>query len=57
MPPSNSSKDCDAGDADCAPRRGVKLNMAAVSSRWVVSDDEGGEPLRLLNESGVLEFP
>lgn len=30
MPPSSSSRDCDAAEADCAPRRGVKLNMAAA---------------------------
>lgn len=29
-PPSNSSSDCDAGDADCAPSRGVKLNMVVA---------------------------
>lgn len=30
MPPSSSSSDCDAGEVDCAPSRGVKLNMAAA---------------------------
>jgi hypothetical protein len=30
IPPSNSSKDCEAGDADCAPSKGVKLNIVAV---------------------------
>ena len=31
-PPSSSSKDCEAGEDDCAPRRGVKLNMSAVKA-------------------------
>jgi hypothetical protein len=26
-PPSNSRSDCDAAEADCAPSKGVKLNM------------------------------
>lgn len=30
MPPSSSSRDCDAAEVDCAPRRGVKLNMATA---------------------------
>lgn len=30
MPPSSSSRDCDAVEVDCAPRRGVKLNMATA---------------------------
>lgn len=30
MPPSSSSRDWDAAEVDCAPRRGVKLNMAAA---------------------------
>lgn len=31
MPPSSSSIDCEAFDGDdCAPRRGVKLNMLGV---------------------------
>lgn len=38
MPPSNSSSDCDAGEALCAPRRGVKLNMAAVASSFGICD-------------------
>lgn len=32
-PPSSSSKDCEAEEEDCAPSRGVKLNMAAVEPR------------------------
>lgn len=30
MPPSNSSSNCDAGDADYAPSSGVKVNMVLV---------------------------
>jgi hypothetical protein len=33
IPPSNSNSDCDAGDDDWAPRRGVKLNMVVVDSQ------------------------
>jgi hypothetical protein len=32
IPPSNSRSDCDADEADCAPSKGVKLNMVAVFS-------------------------
>jgi len=29
-PPSSSSKDCDAAELDCAPSKGVKLNIEAA---------------------------
>jgi hypothetical protein len=35
MPPSNSSNDCDAGDADCAPKSGVKVNMLSSVRSWL----------------------
>jgi hypothetical protein len=30
MPPSSSSRDCDASELDRAPERGVKLNMTVT---------------------------
>lgn len=41
-PPSSSNIDCDAGDDDCAPSRGVNVNMA----RW--RRDQKRSPLVLL---------
>ena len=35
IPPSNSRRDCDAGEELCAPRRGVKLNILAVANSGV----------------------
>lgn len=37
VPPSNSSSDCTAGDSDCAPSKGVKVNISiicAFCSSW-----------------------
>ena len=38
IPPSNSSSDCDAADADCAPNKGVKLNIVVVISSGYIDD-------------------
>jgi hypothetical protein len=42
MPPSNSSSDCDAAEADCAPSKGVKLNMATMFN-WRYRHDQGSQ--------------
>ena len=41
-PPSSSSNDCEADESDCAPSRGVKLNMLAVWADLVKVDSEHG---------------
>lgn len=45
-PPSSSSRDCEAGEDDCAPRRGVKLNMSAAKA--VAPEAAHGELVSLL---------
>lgn len=43
MPPSSSRSDCEAVEADCAPRRGVKLNIIVGALIWLATGGHVGE--------------